>query len=245
MSETNAGQGVATRVIRRLSGTAVRGEDWLLAGWVALASPVLVRAGGSVGPFDTGQPVQGLFLLAGFAGAIACLATRNSDSTAESPGVLASGAVGPLAGGLLLVGGSAATELGFDAEIVFGPTMVALVAFTLLQSHLPALPTVFRRAFVAPYLMAAGGLFWSVVHTFTEGLDPGSIFGSSAAGVSSEVTLVLGLLIASAAVFYAMLIYAPRQIAEREGGPIEWLVRFGLFLAGVIFGLGWLSVLGA
>jgi hypothetical protein len=41
-----------------------------------------------------------------------------------------------------------------------------------------------------------------------------------------------------------MLIYAPRQIAEREGGPIEWLARFGLFLGGVVFGLGWLSVLG-
>jgi hypothetical protein len=244
MSETNPGQSVATRVIRRLPGAAVRAEDWLLAGWVALASPVLVRAGGSVEPFDTGHPAQGLLLLAGFAGAIACLATRNSDSSAESPSVLASGAVGPLAGGLLLVGGSAASELGFDAEIFFGPTMVALVAFTLLQSRLPALPTAVRRAFVAPYLMSAGGLFWNVVHTITEGLDPGSLFGSSAAGVSGEVTLVLGLLIASAAVFYAMLIYAPRQIAEREGGPIEWLARFALFLGGVVFGLGWLSVLG-
>lgn len=232
------------RLVRRLPAAAVRGEDWLLAGWVALASPVLVRAGGSAGPFESGHTAQGLLFLAGFAGAIACLATRNSGPAVQSPGVLASGAVGPLAGGLLLVGGSAASELGFDPEIVFGPTMVALVLFTLLQSRLPALPTAVRRAFVMPYLMSAGGLFWSVVHTITAGLDPGSVFGSSAAGVSGEVTLVVGLLIASAAVFYAMLIYAPRQIAEREGGPIEWLARFGLFLAGVIFGLGWLSLLG-
>jgi hypothetical protein len=41
-----------------------------------------------------------------------------------------------------------------------------------------------------------------------------------------------------------MLIYAPRQIAEREGSPLVWLVRFGLFLVSVAFGIGWLSLLG-
>jgi hypothetical protein len=41
-----------------------------------------------------------------------------------------------------------------------------------------------------------------------------------------------------------MLIYAPRQIADREGGAIAWLARFALFLASVILGISWLSLLG-
>jgi hypothetical protein len=42
-----------------------------------------------------------------------------------------------------------------------------------------------------------------------------------------------------------MLIYAPRQISEREGSPVEWLARFALFVASVGLGLGWLAFLSA
>jgi hypothetical protein len=40
-------------------------------------------------------------------------------------------------------------------------------------------------------------------------------------------------------------VYAPRQIAEPEGGPISWLLRFALFLVSVLFGFGWLGLLGS
>jgi hypothetical protein len=59
-------------------GLTLRAEDWLLAGWVVLAAPLLAVAGGSAGPFDSGHPLTGLLLLTGFAGAIACLAMRSS-----------------------------------------------------------------------------------------------------------------------------------------------------------------------
>jgi hypothetical protein len=55
---------------------------------------------------------------------------------------------------------------------------------------------------------------------------------------------VIGLLVLCAAVYYTMLIYAPRQVAEREGGTMVWLARFGLFVVSVALGLGWLSLLG-
>ncbi len=246
---------------------AARAEDWLLAGWIALAAPLLVLAGGgTAGPFDTGHPLQGLLQLTGFCGALACLATRNSDGPAPAgsgqtalpgplvavdapeapparPGILVSGAVGPLVGGLLLVGGSAFSELGLSPESIFGPTLVAVVAFSLLQSHLPTLRTGVRRALVTPYLLSAGGLFWDVVHQVTGSLDLAAQFGGSIAGFSSGAATVVGLLILAAAVYYAMLIFAPRQIAEREGGPIVWLVRFALFILSVTLGLGWISLL--
>jgi uncharacterized membrane protein len=248
-------------------GLALRAEDWLLAGWVVLAAPLLAVAGGEAGPFDSGHPLTGLLLLTGFAGAIACLATRSSDTSAEptamalpdtpsgsdtetagpSPArwsILDSGAVGPLVGGLLLVGGTAFAEFGLDPLTAFYPTIAAVLVLSVVQSHLPAVPTAVRRALVTPYLLSAGGIFWTIVHAVTAGMDLRGQFGTSLTGVSSGVATVLGILTLCAAVYYAMLIYAPRQIAEREGGAIMWLARFALFLVSVILGLGWLSLLG-
>jgi hypothetical protein len=253
-------------------GLAVRLEDWLLAGWVALAAPLIVKAGGPAAPFDSGHPVAGLLQLAGFCGALACLATRNREpapaaprdiapgiggeagsgggasgpetgSTAR-PGVLTTGAIGPLIGGLLLVGGTGFAELGLDPLTLFYPTMGIVVVLTLLQSRLPAVSTAVRRALVTPYLLAAGGLFWTVVHTITGGAGLGISAGDLAAILSSGAVGVLGILTLGAAVYYAMLIYAPRQLVEREGGLVVWLARFGLFVVSVAIGLGWLSLLG-
>ena len=230
-------------------GLALRAEDWLLAGWIVVAAPLLAVAGGSAGPFDSGHPLTGLLLLTGFAGAIACLATRSSDTESAGPSparwsVLDSGAVGPLVGGLLLVGGTAFAELGFDPLAAFYPTIVAVLVLSVAQSHLPAVPTSVRRALVTPYLLSAGGIFWSIVHIVTAGMDLRGQFGTSLTGLSSGVATVLGILTLCAAVYYAMLIYAPRQIADREGGAIAWLARFALFLASVILGISWLSLLG-
>jgi hypothetical protein len=49
----------------------------------------------------------------------------------------------------------------------------------------------------------------------------------------------IGFLVAFSAVYYAMLVYAPHQVAEREGGVVTWLLRYALFVAGVTFGLVW------
>jgi len=78
----------------------------------------------------------------------------------------------------------------------------------------------------------------------TGGIDVPAQLGGSIAGMTSDVAGVIGLLVLCAAVYYAMLIYAPRQVAEHEGGAMVWLARFGLFVASVALGLGWLSLLG-
>ena len=228
---------------------ALRAEDLLLAGWIVLAAPLLAQAGGSAGPFDTGHPVVGLLALAGFCGALTCLATRGPEPaggtalSAGRAGVLSSGSVGPLVGGLMLVGGTAFAELGWAPEAVFGPTFLAVIVLGLLESRLPVVPTAVRRALVTPYLLTAGGLFWNIVRAVTGGLDFSQL-GGALPGLSSGAAIVVGILTLGAAVYYAMLIYAPRQIAEREGGPIVWLARFGLFVVSVGFGFGWLSLLG-
>ena len=260
-ADASTGTSAATRVLGRL---AVRTEDLLLAGWVVLVAPLLAQGGGSAGPFESGHPVQGVLMLAGFAGALACLASRSPapvvatlpgslvaatpagapDGGTIRPGVLNSAAVGPLVGGLMLVGGTGFAELGLDPAALFVPAFGAVVVLALAQSHLPAVSTRVRRALVTPYLLSAGGIFWGIVHAVTGGLDIVGQFGSSITGLSSGLAAVAGVFILGAAVYYAMLIYAPRQIAEREGGPVQWLVRFALFVASVVVGVGWLSLLG-
>ena len=240
-------------------GAALRAEDWLLSGWIVLAAPLLAIAGGTSAPFESGRPVAGVLQLVGFLGALACLATRSPPASTAGPsdpkagpdtgssqrtGVLETGAVGPLVGGLLLVGGTAFAELGLDPLTLFFPTIAVVLALSLLQSRLPIVPTIIRRALVTPYLLSAGGIFWGVVHEVTGGLDVRAQLGGSIAGMTSDVAGVIGLLVLCAAVYYAMLIYAPRQVAEREGGTMVWLARFGLFVVSVALGLGWLSLLG-
>ncbi len=143
----------------------------------------------------------------------------------------------------MLVGGSAFASVGLDpgAGIVF--TMAAAVVLAALRGFLPPLPVAVRRGLITPFVLAAGGIFWSVVRAVTGDTNPGLDFGQLA-GVLPDIAFPLALVTAGAAVYYAMLIYAPRQIAEREGGPVTWILRFALFLASLALGLGWLSLLG-
>jgi len=254
---------------RGLGRAGVRAEDLALSGWLVVAAPVLSAVGGTAGPFDAGHPLTGVFLLLGFAGALACLATRNAPAeappvdgsmpeatrppdpagvAAASWNVLDGAAVGPLVGGLMLVGGTAFAELGLDPVAILGLAFAAVLLLSLLQSRRPTAPVAVRRALVTPYLLGAGGIFWGVIHEVVG--NGGTIGGASSQlgslseFMSSGAAAVVGLLILGAAVYYAMLIYAPRQIAEREGGPAEWLARFGLFVVSVCLGLDWLSLLG-
>jgi hypothetical protein len=229
-------------VLRHRAQALLRLEDLALAGWVGLASPALAQGQADFGPFDSGHPLDGLLRVAGILGALVCLGTRASDRPAEES-ILEGASAGPVVAGLMLVGGAGFGALGLAPE----PGMVLPLASALvlagLRSQLPALPTATRRLLITPFVLAAGGIFWTFVRGFVGaaglGMDVGSLMAAS-----GEVTFGLTILGLCAAVFYAMLIYAPRQLAEREGGPIEWIFRFALFLASMIFGFGWLAMLG-
>lgn len=71
-----------------------------------------------------------------------------------------------------------------------------------------------------------------------------SPFGPAAGAGFQAIAFELGVVVAFSGIYYAMLIYAPRQVAEPEGGPLTWLVRYGLFLASVTVGAAWLRPLG-
>jgi hypothetical protein len=233
----------------RAALSALRPEDFLLAGWVGLANPLLTRSSGNGDPFTPDRPLEGALQLLGVAGAIACLATRtaavtpdgsrSSDDRSGEYGAY----IGPATGGLMLVGASGVAGLGFAPESAMLPVFGAVAFLPLFRNLLPALSPRTRRALVTPFVLAAGGIFWSFVRGATGGAGLFRDVGSLIA-VAPSVAPLLGLLTLAAAVYYAMLVFAPRQIADREGGPAVWLFRFGLFMAGLLLGFGWLGVLG-
>jgi hypothetical protein len=236
--------GIARRGLRDL----VRAEDYVLGAWMAVAGPLLAARPEQGGLFEPGRPLVGALGIVAVLGAVACLATRSSDVPAASqPGLVERGALGPLTGGLLLVAIDSATALDLPGSVAAVGVVLALVLALALHLRVRALPVVVRRTLVTPFVLAAGGIFWNVLAAVTA---PGAAGGSSSApgwlsGIDPGTAAgIVGAFAAFAGIYYAMLIYAPRQVAEREGGPLSWAARFGTFLAGTLLGLTWLSVFG-
>lgn len=228
----------------RAHATLLVAEDWLLAAWVALASPFLFRAQGGGGPFDGGAPLLGVLRLGAVLGALVCIAARRDPVNTMPRGrsLLNSGAAGPLCGGLLLVAISGFTALDANASVGAATIVAFAVVMVAVRLLVPPLGVAYRRALVTPFVMVAGGLFWTFIAAITG--EPGA--ASPAAAVANPQTALAAsaFLLAFSAVYYAMLVYAPRQVAEREGGLVTWVLRYALFVAGVAFGLAWPRVFG-
>jgi hypothetical protein len=54
----------------------------------------------------------------------------------------------------------------------------------------------------------------------------------------------LVLLIGGLGVFYAMLVVAPRQLADPEDAGVRWLLRFAVFMVASLTGISWLTLIG-
>jgi hypothetical protein len=219
-------------------------EDWLLALWVAVASPVLFRLQGGQGPFDSGAPLLGALRLVAVLLALVCLAARRPPQAATQRGqsILQSGAVGPLCGGILLVTISGVAALDLPERAGEALVLAALIAMIVVHFAVPPLGTAVRRALVTPFVLVSGGLFWTFIAAVSG--EPGSATPAAAIANPQTAVAAAGFLLAFSGVFYAMLVYAPRQVAEREGGLVTWLVRYVLFIAGIVSGLAWPRIFG-
>ena len=237
------------RIFRFLASLA-RFEDWLLALFVVFAAPLIVHTGRSTGGdlFGPGDPFQGTLRLAAVLAALVCAAARVRD---VRPGIrvasfFGTAAVGPFTGAVLLVGASGATALSLTGTAVEAYAAAAVVLIVLARFALPPLSPVVRRALVTPFILVAGGLFWTAIDAVFAGpLVSGGAGSLTVATLQSLVTSPAFLfLLAFSGVYYAMLVYAPRQVADPEGGVLAWAIRYAMFLAGVVLGVGWLRTLG-
>ena len=217
-------------------------EDWLLAGWVGLVAPAVVHLQASSGGiFDGGRPLDGLLGLVGILGAAVCLATDSEGDT--HAGLASTAVIGPFAGGLLLVVFSTVSALGLPETAVLIAAVAVIVVALAVRLRFRVLPVNVRRALVTPYILVSGGLFWSVIGAVLDGGAPVAAIRSALPANPGDALPLIGFLLAFSAIYYAMLVLAPRQVAEREGGAMAWIIRYALFVASVALGAGWLLVI--
>ena len=229
-------------------------EDWILVAWVALAAPAIFRAQGGGGLLSPTRPIDGLLWLVGVVGAAVCLVTR-SPGQPMTVRPLNTGIAPMVAFGMFLVGGGASTALGVPTWVGVAPTVAAAGFLYVLPYQIPGIPTETpilkesaRRALVVPYCLTTGAILYTVV---------GPIFGSASlirdvfnavAGSTPSfipALIVCGVgMVVGVAMVYAVLVYYPRQIVKPETGKLLWTARFAVFLIGLVFGVGFLSVLG-
>ena len=216
-----------------------RAEDIVLAAWNALAVPLA----GSLAVGDGPLPVLGAVQALAIVGVIVALATRTPDAPPLSTESFRGWALaGPLIGAVALVGDAAGDNLGVDVGLLGLGAFVAVVAAFVLADHLPVLPAWQRRVAVAPFILVSSAFFTELAADLFDGVDVGSIaralFDGSAA--PPELAAVAGFLVMAlvfgSAVFYAMLVIGPRELAAPEPLARVWLFRYLLFLVSAVVG---------
>jgi len=222
-----------------------RAEDLLLALWIALAAPLLATHG-SFELLETGRPLDGVVLLASVGAALLALIghPRDDDGNWAPLGAW----IGPLTGGALLVAFTGFSALGAPDPWTTPIAIAALAGVGALRLALGPLSAPARRALVTPFILVSGSLFWSVIDAVVGPAGTSTISAQELRDAIANGTPGAGMfalvLVAFTGVYYAMLVYAPRQVAEKEGSPPAWLIRYALFLASVLFGLGWINAFG-
>jgi hypothetical protein len=215
----------------------LRLEDVALFVWLVLR-PALVPEQSTAQPFAEGfDPLGALFDLVALCGGAVALNARRADRV--SSGIVDRGdvgwAVGPLVAGTLLVIADVEARLGLGDSAGPLPIVIAIVVAIAARLWLPPTTAPTRRLLVAPFLLATSGIFSAILASLTDLFDLRAL--ATAIGTAELGTLlVLGFGVAGIAIFYTMLIFAPRQIAEREGTGLTWTIRFLVFVAGLILG---------
>jgi hypothetical protein len=233
-------------VIARLvaSRSAIEGEDFLLAGWNLVAIPVGTAVAGSWSS-GAGTPLLGLIEVAAVLLAIVALATRPSGSGAPPNGFRTWILSGPLIGALALVGQEGAQRLGLPGtDVVLAIALLVGIGAIVLVDHLPVIEAGRRRLLVVPLILIAAGIFQEIGTDIVGAFDVGGfVAGWGSVAGSPAQALTIGLIVLSAAVlgsgtFFAMLVIAPRELADPEPRPSVWLARFVLFLVSAATGIG-------
>ncbi|MDQ3880637.1 MAG: hypothetical protein M3295_06165, partial [Chloroflexota bacterium] len=219
-------------------------EDLLLFAWAAVAQPVLFTD--SAAPSDDlflgrDDPLLGALYVFACAGAVVALLTRDADTSSQAASLGPEDeapVAGPMAAGILIVFAAGLDLFGaalpdWPIVVVFGAAFGGI----FLRRRLPPLTGVARRALVAPYVMAAAGIFDQATSTTDRLLDLRLVAELRSSDDIGIVLVVAGIGVAVSAFYYAMLIFAPRRLAGDTASSATWVIRYLVFLASVIVGV--------
>jgi hypothetical protein len=177
--------------------------------------------------------------LVGLFAFVACLAARSQPGVIS--GLIARGdilyAVGPLAGALAFTVDDIGENLNLQGALTLIPAAAAIALVVLVWRFAPPLSGDQRRALVTPFVLVTSRFFGQ----FMSGLADVFDLRQLAAGVGSQADLagaafVITIGTLGALIFYVMLVFAPRQVAEREGTAMTWAIRFALYLVSLTIG---------
>lgn len=221
----------------------LRREDVALFVWLVVVQPLLFApaASGVQGP----DPLRGLIDVAGLIGFAICIGARSAAGVGS--GLFSGGnvgaAIGPLFGAVAFAIDDTTTSLGVDGDLV-AIFLVALIVLAVgARLRLPPLGADVRRALVTPFVLAASGFFSTFLAGITGAFDIRSMVADVTGPDAGLGLFGIGIAIAGVAIFYVMLVFAPRQVAEKEGSPLTWTVRYLVFLASLILGATWTAIL--
>jgi hypothetical protein len=216
----------------------LRVEDLLLAVVGVVGVPLVTRLSGSGtggSTSDTPPPLVGWFGLLAILGVLACLLTRG----AGEPPPFGDGRLTfqgwarfPLVAGVGIVGLETLPAIGLDGDPFVGITVLVVTVSVLAYAWLPVVPVVARRAMVTPMAMLAAGAFDDMMGSGLGSVTRGLLLGQAPAGMTAFLPLFLGVVGA----LYAILVAAPRAIADPGASGLAWVVRFLFLLAAVAFG---------
>lgn len=217
-------------------------EDLALA-LLLLLGPLLGGAGGglSLGSLrGEPDPLLGIFALVAALGAIVALATR---VPGESRLVDTEGRawfIGPFVGAIGFTAGNALELLGLEGgDIVTGPAMIVAVGSFVFASRLPVVERPVRRLLVAPFLLLSGAVFQGLVAEFT-GSTAGFVDLTALLAGPDAIPLlatIAVIVLAVSWIFYAMLIFAPRELADPGAPTRSWVLRYLIFVGSLVAAL--------
>lgn len=218
----------------RWPNQTVQIEDAVLVLWLAVVEPLALRG---VAAYENNAAWGWVLLLAVLAGAVVMLTRSPKEIEGEQsfltvPPIYARL---PMMAGMGLLAMSGFERLGFTrlGDYAFALVVGIFALSFMAYLHLPALPRLARRLLAAPLVVIGASQFSSIaadmfgdldLQTFSEGLrTPGISF--------IAILLTLALLIQ-----YALFVFGPRQTADGRGTWPQWLLRFLLYLIGLLTG---------
>lgn len=226
---------------------AIQVEDLFLFLWLALIQPLLTFAlGGAAGGTQIteigNRPnlLLGLIFLLASLGAIGVLVTRSPGETdPERSGGVTSFAHLPMIVSLGLFLVFAIESFGLPGEEF---ALCSLFAFLflvgMLWSRLPIVPAAVRRGLIAPMVFLGGWFFTGISNMVFQGVTLQTLLNPpdlpNTPDPRGAVMTYLALTSLFVLVYYLAFILAPRAIAGGATSWRGWIVRFALYLVGVL-----------
>ena len=234
-----------SRPVRRLAWLAglLRLEDVLTSAVALVGLPLLDRLTSApvsstadlTATSSAPSALAGMFGLVAVAGVLACLCTRGPGEAPPLDGgtmTLQGWARFPLIAGIGIVAIETLPGLGIAPDPAVGLAFVVVTGTTLGARWLPVMPVSVRRLLVTPMALLATGTFNELLGGGVGGTIAGVLRGDAPPEIGAFLPLILGAILA----LYAMLVIAPRAIADPGASWLAWAVRFLLLLASLVLG---------